>query len=77
VNDSPDTSIWRELRRRAADTGVLDIAVRTAATPVVVDVTWPGGETESLRFHTGDDPDALAHALARELRLVLEPPTAG
>jgi hypothetical protein len=79
VNDSPDTPIWQELRRRAMRSGVLDITLRaTAATtgsdPCVVDLTWPGGETESLRFHTNGDLDALAHALAQELRIPLEPP---
>jgi hypothetical protein len=79
VNANPDTPLWRELRRRAARTGVLAItlratAKRTGSHSSVVDLTWPGGETESLRFQIRDDLDALARALAQELRIPLEPP---
>jgi hypothetical protein len=82
VNDNPDTPIWRELRRRAARSGILDITLRASESSTgnsrrVVDLTWPGGETESLRFHMDDNLDALAHALAHELRIPLEPPARG
>jgi hypothetical protein len=75
----PDTPIWCELRRQAACRGVLDITLRTtrarsANDPHIVDLTWPGGETESLRFQASGDLDALAHALAHELRITLAPP---
>ena len=79
MNDHPDTPIWRELRLQATRSGVLDITLRNATTrpandPCIVDLTWPGGETESLRFQTDGDLDALAHALAHELRIPLAPP---
>jgi hypothetical protein len=81
VSGSPDTPIWQELRRQAAQNGVLDITLRATAAstgshPCVVDLTWPGGETESLRFDVNGDLDALAGALAQELRIRLESPDA-
>jgi hypothetical protein len=81
MSGEPDTPIWQELRRQAARSGVLAITVRAAAAragddPCVVDLTWPGGETEHLRFHSDGDLDALAHAVARELRIPLGPPGA-
>jgi hypothetical protein len=78
MSDEPDTPLWQELRRQAARSGVLAIAVRSAASqsaedPCVVDLTWPGGETEHLRFNTAGDLDALALAIAGELRIALAP----
>ena len=76
MSDHPDTPLWEELRRRAAQDGVLAIDVRGAgAQPArVVEIRWPGGEVETLRFRTGDDLEALAHALADELGIALAPP---
>jgi hypothetical protein len=73
VSACPETPLWQELQRQAARGGVLGIALRDAPSqPLrVVEVTWPGGETETLRFRTGDDLDALAHALAEELGIQL------
>jgi hypothetical protein len=76
VSARPETPLWRELERQAAVSGVLAIAVRDAEVQPapqrrVVELTWPGGEVETLRFATGADLDALAHALAAELGLVL------
>jgi len=81
MSDAPDTPIWEELRRQAARSGVLGITLRTVVSstgddPCVVDLTWPGGETEHLRFQTHGDLDALAHAVAHELRIPLGPPDA-
>jgi hypothetical protein len=76
VSARPETPLWEELRRRAAQDGVLAIDVRgAAAQPArVVEISWPGGEVETLRFGTGDDLDALARALAAELGIALSPP---
>jgi hypothetical protein len=75
VSARPETPLWEELRRRAAQDGVLAIDVRgAAAQPRVVEISWPGGEVETLRFGTGDDLDALARALAAELGIALSPP---
>jgi hypothetical protein len=76
VSACPETPLWQELQRQAAQSGVLGIALRSAPAEAarVVEVTWPGGETETLRFDTGDDADALAHALAEELGIALARP---
>jgi hypothetical protein len=74
----PDTLMWRQLRRLAALAGVENIVLRhsggrAAAVGVTryADVTWPGGEVESVRLPFIDDLDELARALARELRIAL------
>ena len=74
----PDTLTWRQLQRLAAVNGVEAIAMRrsrgtaaAATAPYVADLTWPGGEVESVRLPYCDDPDELARALARELRIAL------
>jgi hypothetical protein len=74
----PDTLAWRQLRQLAAVDGVEGIAIRrsggaaaAATAPYVADLTWPGGEVESVRLPYCDDPDELAHALARELGITL------
>ena len=76
--EAPDTPAWRHLLRLAALAGVVDIALRhpgalaaPAGVPQYVDLTWAGGEVESVRLPASDDPDELAHVLARELRIAL------
>ena len=75
--DLPDTLLWGQLRRLAALAGVENIVLRhsggraAAAAGQYADVTWPGGEVESVRLPFIDDPDELARALARELRIAL------
>ena len=81
MSDCPETPLWQELQRLAETSGVLAIALRDGPAEHgrqarVVDVTWPGGEVETLRFGTGADLDALAHALAEELGLALPQPIA-
>ena len=74
----PDTLVWRQLQRLAALAGVENIVLRQSGTPAApagvsqyADVTWPGGEVESVRLPLMDDPDELARALAHELRISL------
>jgi hypothetical protein len=74
----PDTLVWQQLQRLAAVNGVEAIAMRrsggaaaSATAPYVADLTWPGGEVESVRLPYCDDADELAHALARELGIAL------
>jgi hypothetical protein len=78
VTGVPDTFMWQRLRRLAALDGVEAIAMRrpggasaAATAPYVADLTWPGGEIESVRLPYADDPDELARALARELGIPL------
>jgi hypothetical protein len=78
VIELPDTLVWRQLQRLAALAGVESIALRQSGAPAgpagvsrYADVTWPGGEVESVRLPSIDDPDDLARALAHELRLSL------
>jgi hypothetical protein len=78
VTGVPDTPAWKQLQRLAAVNGVEWIAMRrsggaaaAATAPYVADLTWPGGEIESVRLPYCDDPDELAHALARELGITL------
>ena len=74
----PDTVVWRQLQRLAALAGVENIVLRQSGTPATpagvsqyADVTWPGGEVESVRLPFMEDPDELARALAHELRISL------
>lgn len=74
----PDTPAWRELRRLAAIEGVEDMALRRPrsngrgpAASCFVDLSWRGGEVESVRLDDRGDPDDLARAVARELGLPL------
>jgi hypothetical protein len=79
VSAVPDTPLWRELRRLAAVDGLEEIALRQArldarapGSSCFADLTWRGGEQESVLLqHTGD-PDELARALARELGVPLD-----
>ena len=59
--------------------GVLDIELRTPQVETsairkrcVVELTWRGGEIETLRFPADGDLDALARALALELGIPLD-----
>jgi hypothetical protein len=79
VSAIPDTRLWRELRRRATDGGVLEITLRVASgctlgrsDHYVVEVTWPGDEIETLHFVSARGLDAVASALADELRIPLD-----
>jgi len=76
VSAPPDTPAWRELLRLAAVDGLEEIALRPSridgrgrATTCFADLTWRGGERESVLLQDTGDPEELAHALARELGL--------
>jgi hypothetical protein len=77
VIDLPETLVWKHLRRLAELAGVEAIALRRsggrgdAGAPQFADLTWKGGEIESVRLPASDDPDDLARALARELGVAL------
>jgi hypothetical protein len=78
VIELPDTLVWRQLQRLAALAGVETIVLRHSGSSTApaglsqyADVTWPGGEVESVRLPLIDDPDELARALANELRIAL------
>jgi hypothetical protein len=78
ASELPDTPTWQQLRRLAALDGVEGIAMRraggasaAATAPYLADLTWPGGEIESVRLPYDDDIDELARALARELGIAL------
>ena len=75
----PDTPVWRELLRLAAGDGLEGIALRQphgeASAPgaaCFADLTWRGGEVETIRVQGSPDADELALALARELGLPTE-----
>jgi hypothetical protein len=77
----PDTPVWQELLRLAAGDGLEGIALRhprgeahTPGSACFADLTWRGGEVETIRVQDSDGPDelALALALARELGLPRE-----
>ena len=71
----PETHVWEHVRQLAAIAGVEAIALRRSgsrsAAPPYADLTWRGGEVESVRLPVSDDPDELARALASELGLAL------
>lgn len=75
----PDTPAWRELLRLAAVDGLEKIALRPVradaqgrAGTCFADLTWRGGERESVLLQDTGDLDEIAHALARELGLPLD-----
>lgn len=79
MSAAPDTPVWRELLRLAAVDGLEEIALRPSrtdarghATTWFADLTWRGGERESVLLQDSGEPEALAHALARELGLAVD-----
>jgi hypothetical protein len=77
MSTCPETPLWLQLKQLATQRGVLGINLREtpAHHPCIIELSWPGGEIETLRFSTGTDLNALAFALARELRLPLAQPS--
>jgi hypothetical protein len=79
VSSIPDTPAWRELQRLAAVDGLEGITLRHArrgaqasGRSCFADLTWRGGERESVLLQDTGDPDELALALARELGVPLD-----